>query len=221
MKLIGNIRLSKKVEQFLKLLFISFFISNLSFAQDKKQAMNDFLHSIVPDYNQKIFIIKEKTSTNHVIDIFKGKTSKDSITNEYKRDEREEIKPPLYNEADWAKMKKKYYRKAEESTTANNLWISTDFNYKHVEFFSAHSFIEFIVHYSEQHLPITSIFSFSEPIYYSGKKYLVFKVGQGTTESINGLTDNYLIIMKKQNNKWIVVNKSYELDVFINSVKAI
>ncbi|KQX10984.1 hypothetical protein [Flavobacterium sp. Root420] len=196
------------------LLFTLFFISNLSFAQDKKQAINDFLHTIIPDYNKKIFVIKEKTNVNHVIDIFKGKTSKDSITNEYKRDEREEIKPPLYNEADWARMKKKYYHKTEENTAADNLWLSTDFDYKHIEFFSSHLFIEFIVGHSEQHRPITNIFSFSEPIYYSGKKYLVFKVGQGTTESINGLTDNYLIIMKKENGKWVVINKSYQLDVF-------
>lgn len=214
MKLIGNIRLSKKAEQFLYLLVTLFFITNLTNAQNKKQAINDFLHTIIPDYNQKIFITKEKTSTNHVIDIFKGKTSKNSLTNEYKRDEREEIKPPLYNEEDWRKMKKKYYHKAEENTVANNLWVSTDFDYKHIEFFSAHLFIEFIVYHSEQHRPITNIFSFSEPIFYSGKKYLVFKVGQGTTESINGLTDNYLIIMKKEKRKWVVINKSYQLDVF-------
>lgn len=172
------------------------------------------MQTFVPYYNQQIFIIKEKTNTNHVIDIFKGKTSKDSLTNQYKRDEREEIKPPLYNEEDWAKMKKEYYQKAEENTITNNLWLHTDFHYKHIEFFSAHSFIEFIVNHSEQHRPITNIFSFSEPIYYSGKKYLVFKVGKGTTESINGLTDNYLIIMKKKNGKWVVINKSYQLDVF-------
>ena len=194
---------------FLLLLFISFF-SNLSHAQDKKEAINDFLQTIIPDYSQKIFIIQEKTNTNHVIDIFKGKTSKDSLTNENKRDEREEIKPPLYNEEDWAKMKKKYYHKIEN----HNSWVANDFNYKNVEFFSSHLFIEFIINHFEKHLPITNVFSFSEPIYYSANKYLVFKVGEGTTESINGLTDNYLIIMKKENGKWIVISKSYQLDLF-------
>lgn len=210
MKLTGFNRPSKKIRKFSHLLFITFLISNLSFAQVKKQAINDFLHTIIPDYNQKIFIIKEKTSTNHVIDIFKGKTYKDSLTNDLKRDEREEIKPPLYNEKDWAKMKKEYYHEGE----VNNLWNFDDFNYNHIEFFSGHSFIEFIVNRSERHLPKINIFSFSEPLYYSAKKYLVFKVGQGTTESINGLTDNYLIIMKKENGKWSVINKSYQLDVF-------
>lgn len=197
------------------LLFIPFFSSNLSYAQNKKQAINDFLHIIIPEYDRNIIIIKEKTSTNHVINIFKGTTYKDSLTNEYKRDEREEIKPPLYNEEDWAKMKKKYYRKSEKvSTRTDDLWRSKDFNYSHIDFFSIHLFMESIVSHSEQLLPITSVFSFSEPIYYSGKKYLVFKVSQGSTESINGLTDNYLIIMKKENGKWVVVNKSYQLDVF-------
>ena len=198
------------MKKLLNLLFIVFFVSNLSFAQDKKQAINDFLHTIIADYNQKIFIIKEKTSTDHVIDIFKGKTYKDSLTNGWKRDEREEIKPPLYNEKDWATMKNEYYHKVE----ADNLWSFDDFNYKHIEFLSGHSLIEFIVNHSEQHLPKINIFSFSEPIYYSGKKYLVFKVGQGSTESINGLTDNYLIIMKKEKGKWFVINKSYQLDIF-------
>lgn len=191
------------------LLFISFF-SNLSYAQDKKEAINNFLQTIVPDYNQKIFIIQEKTSANHVIDIFKGKTSKDSLTNKYKRDEREEIKPPLYNEDDWAEMKKEYYHKIEK----HNSWVANDFKYKNIEFFSSHLFIEFIINHFEKKLPITNVFSFSEPIYYSNNKYLVFKVGQGTTESINGLTDNYLIIMKKDNGKWIVISKSYQLDMF-------
>lgn len=200
----------EKMKKFLHLFCIVFFISNLSFAQDKKQAINDFLHTIITDYNQKIFIIREKTSTNQVIDIFKGKTYKDSLTNKWKRDEREEIKPPLYNEKDWAKMKKEYYHKDK----ADNFWSSDDFNYKHIEFLSGHSFIEFIVNHSEHHLPKINIFSFSEPIYYSGKKYLVFKVGQGSTESINGITDNYLIIMKKENEKWIIINKSYQLDIF-------
>ena len=48
------------------LLCTLFFISNLSYAQDTKQAINDFLQTFVPDYNQQIFIIKEKTNANHV-----------------------------------------------------------------------------------------------------------------------------------------------------------
>lgn len=48
------------------LLCTLFFISNLSYAQDTKQPINDFLQTFVPDYNQQIFIIKEKTNTNHV-----------------------------------------------------------------------------------------------------------------------------------------------------------
>ena len=188
---------------------------NLLFSQDKKQAINDFLQTIVSDYNQEIFIVKEKTSINHVIDIFKGKTYKDSVTNLYTRDEREEIKKPLYNEDDWIKMKNEYYTKSGKMNPKKvNFWKSNDFNYNKVGFISIHLFIEFIINHSEQHLPITPIFSFSEPIYYRCKNYLVFKVAEGNTESIIGLTDNYLIIMKKENDKWIVFNKSYQLDIF-------
>jgi hypothetical protein len=189
--------------------------SNLLFAQAKKQALSDFLQTKISDYNQEIFIVKEKTSINHVIDVFKGKTYKDSVTNHYDRDEREEIKKPLYNENDWVKMKKKYYNDSEKTNSkAEMFWNSNDFNYNNIHFFSIHSYIEFIISHSENRRPTTPIFSFSEPIYYHCKKYLVFKVAEGNTESINGLTDNYLIMMKKENKKWIVVNKSYQLDIF-------
>lgn len=46
---------------------------NLLFSQDKKQAIDEFLKITISDYNQEIFIVKEKTSINQVIDIFKGK----------------------------------------------------------------------------------------------------------------------------------------------------
>ena len=198
-----------------KNIFLLLFCCNLINAQEKRQAIDDFLQSIVPDYNQEIFITKEKISINHVIEVFKGKTNKDSITKFYKRDEREEIKEPLYNENDWIQMEKKYYDESKKENPSKDFaWCSKDFNYVNIVFFSIHHYIEFIVNYSEQKGPTTKIFSFSEPIYYSSKRYLTFKVAEGTTQSINGLTNNYLIIMEKRGGKWIVKNKSYQLDVF-------
>lgn len=200
----------------MKKYFISIFLIsfNFFFSQDKNQALSDYLNTISSDYNHGVIIIKEKINSNNTIDIFKGKTYVDSITRKLKRDNREGIKSPLYDEADWIKMKKKYYKNDNDFWLKNDYWVIENFKVEKMIFVSHTLFFDFIFDYTEKHLPIIKAFAFSEPIYYKNKKYLTFIVNEGNTESINGFTNNYLIVMKKVKGKWVVINKSYPLDIY-------
>jgi hypothetical protein len=193
-------------------LIMLLFINSI-FGQDKNQAINDFLQTIISDYNQEIIIKKEKTNPNITLDLFKGRAYKDSIGH-LKREGG--VSDLLYNEKDWNRMKKKYYydeNSEKKYFTKNIFWTSNDFKYKNIYFVPYKDYLDLVISRSEQRHPIVKFFSFSDPIYYSCKRYLVFAVSEGNSESI-GNYDHYIIVMKKENNKWIVVEKIYPSNVY-------
>lgn len=187
------------------LMLIILYVST-AFGQDKNQAINDYLQTIVPDYNEKIIIKKEKISPNAVLELFYGRPYKDSIGNLQRYGG---APNSLYNEKAWEKMKKEYFDEKNTDKkyfTENVFWNLNDFKYKNILFVPNKDFLDLIISRSEkQPLPRIKVFSFSDPIYYS-LKYLIFAISKGYSESTMNF-ENYVVIMKKEKDKWIMVAK--------------
>lgn len=195
-------------------ILISVFFINSVIGQEKSQALNDYLQTIISCCNQELIIKKEKVSPNVVLELFQGKPYKDSTTNEAKREGG--VSSLIYNEKDYNEMKKEYYDDAnieKEYFSKNIFWISENFKCKKIYFVPYKDYLDLTISRLEQHLPILKVFSFSEPMYYSSKKHVVFAVSEGDSESFVNF-ENYLIIMKRKKNKWIVINKTYPYNVY-------
>jgi hypothetical protein len=195
-------------------ILISVFFINSVIGQEKNQALNDYLQTIISSYNQELILIREKVSPNVALELFQGKPYKDSATDEYKREGG--VSNLIYNEKDWNEMKEEYYdeKNIEKKYFSKNIfWTSDDFKYQKIYFVPYEDYLDLTINRLEQHLPIIKVFSFSEPMYYCSKKFVVFAVSKGDSESFVNF-ENYLIIMKKEKSKWIIINKIYPYNVY-------
>ncbi|OXB19576.1 hypothetical protein B0A80_19680 [Flavobacterium tructae] len=181
--------------------------------KDKYEAINTYLSLIVKDTTKTIVIVKEKISSNGALELFSGgKLDNVPFSRVNGVEERAGgILEPLYNENGFQKMRKKYQNDADEGRSyfaKNTKWNSTDFKLKTI-FFETY---DTIMYKRGRGIPIynytTEMIALSEPMYYKGKEYLVIAVAIGDTSPIGYLND-YVIVMKKINNKWTLIQRGY------------
>jgi hypothetical protein len=178
--------------------------SNTLFAQstnERNKALNNYFETIIKDTTQVVFVAKEKITSNETIHIFglndimiidsAGNGTGDTT---------------LFKKKDFEIMKKKYKNNCIQGRLNwcdNNYWTKEDFRHKKIILES--------VNYKNGIEPIfkkynnlnIKVYSFSEPIYYQNKKYIVFTIIRLGFDS--GKTN--IIIMRKIKGKWIVSHK--------------
>ncbi|CAC9976154.1 hypothetical protein [Flavobacterium panici] len=189
-----------------KYLFLIIFYCSCSVSKDANVSINDYLDSAIKDKNEEIIVVKEKINTNSIIQIFQGNILVDNNT---KKTEREGGVPiPLYNENDWLVMKKKYENQNTEFWLNVETWDSKNFDSKRIIFEKLKNCVgsSVIDKYLIKEIPV---YSFSEPIIYKNKNIVTFATAKGTTKSF-GLGSVYIIVMKKEKGKWMVINKTEE-----------
>jgi len=179
-----------------------------SFRQNQNDALNDFLETKITNETDSLVIIKGKIKNEETIKIFHGDYIIYPDTSYVRREGG--VEPPFYNEKNWLKMKKKYNTKIEDSTKNGEYWNEGDFKHTRIEFISNEELRKNIN--SGKYIVGLDIekkaYFFSSPIYYK-KKYLTFTVNETTTKFFGLNTKNYIIIMKKINDKWIVQQQVY------------
>jgi hypothetical protein len=186
-----------KKEILITLLIISL-ISSCSSTKDKHEALNEYFNTVVKDTSKDIIVIKNKINSNQTIEIFKegtiyGETKLDTI---------------LYNERDWKKMEKRYaidYLAGKNPWFTNEFWTKENFDDKKIIFEDSYvgKADAFLKKYDYK--PSIDIYSFSEPIYYRNKGFVVFTVNKSATPI--GYSSTYIVIMKKKSGKWIITHK--------------
>lgn len=185
--------------------FIILLFSSCSVTNDKYNALNDYFETIEKDSIKKIFVAREKINSNYTLEIFKlnqiqAFDSKGNITTDtklFKEKDFEKLKgenpdPPIQDERIWA---------------TNKYWNKNYFKHNKIIFESMNTKkgIESLIEkYDKSNI---CVYSFSEPIYYQNKKYLVF-----TNFKIciaNG--SSFVVIMQKIKSKWIRTHEAFNL----------
>jgi hypothetical protein len=178
-------------------------------AKDKFNALNDYLETVEEFSTKKKMIIRDKVSPNRAIYILKTDyiLAIDSLGNA------KSIKD-FYNKKDWETMKRTYENKVlpeKGKTFVDKYWKENDFRKKNIAFVDIpngsweNAFLQYIDMDSSLH----DIYAFSDPIYYSSKKYLIFTVFNSDVLNLDS-TSQYIVIMKKKQNKWIIAYIGYD-----------
>jgi hypothetical protein len=185
------------------LLSIANFSNTLSAqtTNEKYKALNDYFETIIKDTTQVVFVAKEKINSNETLNIF-GLNEiliVDSAGN-WKSDS------TLYKKKDFEKMKKEYKNRCVAGKRIwcnDDYWTKDDFSYKKVilESMNTDKGIELIIDKYKKY--DIRVYSFSEPIYYKNRKYLVFTLNKSQMAGAS----THIIIMKKNKGKWIVTHQ--------------
>lgn len=177
------------------LILIMFVFNSCASQHEKHTALNNYISTLISDNNSKVIIAKEKINPNIAIELFKI-----SALDQYGS---LNTNPSIYKEKHWKQMQTKY----EVITLLNikNVWDTTDFwdlnnfNFKGIilESMNTNKGIEGIFKkYNDDYSLI--VYSFSEPIYYHHKRFIIFTTIKGTMHSARPR----IIIMKKIKNRW-------------------
>lgn len=183
--------------------YILLLLSSCSTTNEKHEALNDYLETIEKDSNKEIFIAREKINSNYTLEIFK--------LNEIQAiDSKGNITPDthLFNEKDWRKFNIKNPDQPiekEKIWDTGKYWTKNDFRHSKTIFESMNTKtgIESIIEkYDKSNI---CVYSFSEPVYYQNKKYLVFT---NFKICIAGGSP-VVIVMKKIKEKWIRTHEAF------------
>ncbi|WP_269240758.1 hypothetical protein [Flavobacterium limnophilum] len=173
------------------------------FEKDKIEAINSYLDTTLKEKSEKIIITKEKINTNETIRMFLCDEYNPFLCKYKVWENRENVL--LYNEEDFIKMKKEYQDTIsdnKEKWLTNSYWKPENFKNKHITF---EPFEDVFVKLERSLFPKeqqTMIYSFSEPIYYKNKKYLLFSVTVGSTNFAH--FQNSVVVMKKLKEQWVL-----------------
>lgn len=182
-----------------------------SIKQDQYDAINDFLETQIKDKTKEIIVLKEKSSTDETIKIFRGGLLEFSDSTRLVRLEKPirdgGVNFPLYNEKDWKKMKNKYGNKKGDSLENIEYWNEKDFRYKKIIFVTKEEYQKkfSLPKYFDSPDPEREVYRLSSPIPYK-RKYLTFDVYSTMTKLIPHSVD-FIVVMKKENGKWVVIQK--------------
>lgn len=182
-----------------------------SIKQDQYDAINDFLETQIKDKTKEIIVLKEKSSTDETIKIFRGGVLEFSDSARLVRLEKPirdgGVNFPLYNEKDWKKMKNKYGNKKGDSLENIEYWTEKDFRYKKIIFVTKEEYQKkfSLPKYFDSPDPEREVYRLSSPIPYK-RKYLTFDVYSTMTKLIPH-SDDFIVVMKKENGKWVVIQK--------------
>ncbi|CAN1570409.1 hypothetical protein MCETHM1_03166 [Flavobacteriaceae bacterium] len=206
------LHMKRKIFLVLLILFIVT-VSNNVFSQtekDKFNAVNDYLETVEEFSTEKKMIIRDKVSPNRTIYILKTDyiLAIDSLGNT------KSIKD-FYSKKDWETMKRTYENKVlpeKGKTFVNKYWKENDFRKtKNLVFVDIPngSWENAFLQYMDMDSSLHKIYAFSDPIYYSSKKYLIFTFFK--SDMFNSHSANeYIVIMKKKQNKWVVAYTGYD-----------
>ena len=185
-------------------LLTAFFFSNTLFAQstnERYQALNDYLETIIKDTTQVIYVAKEKINSNETLKIFKlneimiidsdGNGKEDTT---------------LYKKKDFKVMEKKYQNNCIPGRLQwckVDYWKIENFKYRRISLESMNSPKAIELMLDKNYERDIIVHGFSEPIYYQNKKYIIF------TKSRSGFNSYHsnIIVMEKRKCKWIVTHK--------------
>lgn len=186
------------------LLFSMTIFSNALYSQstnEKYIALNNYLEKIVKDTTQIVYVAKEKINSNQTLNIFglNDIMTVDSLGNGIGDSK-------LFKKEYFEKMNKEYKDRCETGTGIwcnHEFWKKDDFTYNNVilESMNNNKGIELIL--DKYKRTDISVYGFSEPIYYQDKKYVVFTV----LKSYMAGYSHFIIVMKKNKDKWIVTHK--------------
>lgn len=182
---------------------IIFLLSGCSATKDKYDALNSYFETILKEKDKRVIIAKEKINSNFTIEMLKlneiqaidtaGNITADTI---------------FFNQEDWGKLKNEYQNtivKGLRYWDNNEYWTTNDFKHKKIVFenMNTKTGIEPVIEKYDK--SDVCVYSFSEPIYYQNKKYIVFF----TTKICIAGGNPFVVIMEKINNKWILTHKAY------------
>lgn len=192
--------MTKKMKKTFALTFIIIGITSCSSIKISCNPINDYIQNIIKNKEPIIYVVNKKISNKKTLGIFKGDFMLDTRTNTYVR---EGVKSNLYNIEDWDKMSKEYtYDSVPE------YWKKRDFKLSNVVIVDNESFINGEL-YKKTKNKYYSVYAFSNPIYYKKKNFVIFTVINSST-TFGAEPSEFVIVMKKENNKWLVVEKVYE-----------
>jgi hypothetical protein len=195
-------------------LLTAFFFSNTLFAQstnERYQALNDYLETIIKDTTQVIYIAKEKINSNETLKVFKLNDIMIIDSNGNGKGD-----TTLYKTKDFKVMEKKYQNNCIPGRLQwckVDYWKIENFKYRKISLQSMNSpkaidkAIELML--DKNYVRDIIVHGFSEPIYYQNKKYIIF------TKDRSGLNSYHsnLIVMEKRKGKWIVTHKGEDPNV--------
>jgi hypothetical protein len=171
---------------------------------DKLEVINDFLDKKINDSSYKIMILTKKINSDMTLKILRINDIYfvDSLAKIEKQDK------AFYKEEEWDKSRKKYSKNTiveiedSKGRVDECCWTMENFNNENLIFEESKiGSVEFIKKYSSNP-NFYFYYSFSEPIYYQDKEYLIFTVFDGFI--FDGLSGSAKIIMyKKKNGKWV------------------
>ncbi|WP_202701100.1 hypothetical protein [Flavobacterium sp. UGB4466] len=201
----------KKKFSILLFMAVSFMTTYAQSEKDKYDVINTYMSLLIKDTTKTIVVVKEKISPNTVIKLFTGGAEANFVYSKKNVVEDPDfgIQKPLFKWSDVNKMRNKYRDDANDGKygfAKNANWSSKDFNLKNIYF----EIFDSIMIKKEKALPIykykTLLIALSDPMYYRNRKYLVIGIAiQSTSPLIN--LNYYVIVMKKNKNKWEVVQK--------------
>lgn len=188
------------------LLIVTLLISSCSSIKENLSPINTYLKSKIEN-NEVVIVIENKINNNYTIDLFKERaispinlnTIENSIV----------LKPLLYEEKYWSQMNKKYRNQnTDKIWLKNRLWSQNDFNDIKIKFVKEDVFPKPYVYneYMTVKMDEAIVFSFSEPIFYKNKKYVLFAKAE-TTSKKQFINPNSIVVMKKENGKWFVIQE--------------
>ena len=188
------------------LFIVILLISSCSSVKEKLSPINTYFKSKL-DNNVVVIVIENKINNNYTIDLFK----KRSITpiNANTIENSIVLKTLLFEEEYWSKMNKKYRNQnTDEIWLKNRLWSQNDFIDIKIKFIIEENFPKPYVYneFMNDNMAKASVFSFSEPIFYKNKKYVLFAKAETTTKK-QFIIPNYIVVMKKEKGKWIVIQE--------------
>lgn len=173
--------------------------------KNKYKPITDYLDSSVG--KKKVIIIDEKISNARTFKIFNGSFLFDTKTNSL---ERLGNQSKLYNPNDYKKMIKE-----NSLDTVNSLWVRKNFKRENVIVTNKNKFTnnELYKEYSGgDEMPV---YMFSNPIPYQNDSICLFTVLKSNTTFSPPLSE-FIIIMKRNKGKWIVVDKVWADESHIN-----
>lgn len=170
-------------------------ISNAQNTVTDYDCINAYLDSRNINPKKPNMVIKEKDNNKGALRIFYGGDELSHYSNNYRS--------PLFNQKAWEEMYKIY-----SNDTIPRTWKPIDFpnyNFIYQEKKGLWNF-EFFDKYERSPM---NVYLISEPMYYNQNKYVIFEFSEGITGT-GGIQRNQIIIMKKNKDKWEVVETIYD-----------
>ncbi|UUF16418.1 MULTISPECIES: hypothetical protein [Flavobacterium] len=194
---------------YIVIIFFFFSLCSLIAQEKEKDPVNVYLNSKLKN-NDTIIVIENKLNNNYAIDLLKERSI--AVVTNNTNENSVGLKPPLYTEENWSAMNQKYRLKnTDEIWLKNTFWNQNDFKNVKIKFIKEDVFPKpFLFNeYMTEKKNEVIVFSFSEPIFYKNSEYVIFAKSETTTKK-QFIQPNSIVVMKKENGKWILFQEIYD-----------